>query len=117
MIERYLEAIRARDQEGILRLFTPEARVVHPVFGELPVAEFYRRLLEATTSDRTSGETVFQGPDSRVALYFQDEWTSADGTAFRNPIVLIFDLADDGRARALEVVFDTWPFRGDHSTR
>jgi hypothetical protein len=52
------------------------------------------------------------GDLSTAAVLFFAEWSSADGTDFKNDIVLIFDFDHDDRVQTLTVVFDTFPVRG-----
>lgn len=107
ILQSYLRAIQARDLEAILQLFRPDARVTHPILGRLTAAEFFPTLLQATRSDQASDEVIYLAEPDRAALYFQDEWEDSAGVHFRNPIVLLFEFAPEGKVAALEVVFDT----------
>ena len=51
---------------------------------------------------------------STAAVLFFDEWSSADGTEFKNDIVLIFDFDRDDRVQTLTVVFDTFRCAGNY---
>jgi hypothetical protein len=66
------------------------------------------------TADKLTVKTIFHCSDNpaTAAVLFFDEWSSADGTEFKNDIVLIFDFDGDDRVRNLTVVFDTFPVRG-----
>lgn len=110
VLREYLRAIQARDRAGLLALFTPDARVTHPIHGNLAAAEFFRTLLEATSGDRATDEVIYLAEPDRAALYFQDEWKDGAGQVYRNPIVLLFRFAGE-KVAALEVVFDTWKVR------
>lgn len=110
-LQRYLAAIQARDLAGILALFAPAATVSHPVMGELAASEFFPRLLEATSSDRATQAVILHGAGRTSALWFQDAWTTPDGSGFENPIVLLFDFGEGGAVEGLTVIFDTHPMR------
>ena len=112
-VETYLQAIAARDYAAIMALFAATARVVHPIFGEQSAADFFRTLLAKTRSDQPSHPIVFQacGRPDTFALYFEDDWTSQEGSHFHNSIVLIFEFEPGGKVQRLRVIFDTHPFR------
>jgi hypothetical protein len=59
-------------------------------------------------------KTIFNSADDphTKAVLFSDEWKTADGTEFRNDIVLIFTFDDAALIERLTVIFDTFPMRG-----
>lgn len=112
LLERYLQAIQARDLDAILALFSPTATVSHPVFGEQSAAEFFPALLAGTASDTPTGTLLLHAEGPTSAVYFEDDWTTPDGRHFQNPIVLLFDFDPQGLTERLRVVFDTASLRG-----
>lgn len=119
VLPRYLEAIQRRDLPGILALFTKRAVVKHPMLGELPVREFFPKLLAATSSDGITNSVVLhaEGDSDVSALYFRDKWSRADGASFDNDIVLVFRFDQSGAVNELQVVFDTWPARQERKAQ
>jgi ketosteroid isomerase-like protein len=114
-IQRYLQAVQLHDYDEVIACFTDDAVVVHPIFGRQPAAGFFQTLFAETAADKLTVKTIFHGADNpaTAAVLFFDEWRSADGTEFKNDIVLIFDFDRDDRVRNLTVVFDTFPVRGE----
>ena len=124
-IQRYLRAVeqRSRSAQGkvqrhdygeVSACFADDAVVVHPIFGRQPAAGFCQTLFAKTSADKLTVKTIFHcsdNPATAVVLFF-DEWRSADGTEFKNDIVLIFDFDQGDRIQNLTVVFDTFPVRG-----
>ena len=113
-IQRYLQAVRQHDYGEVIARFADDAVVVHPIFGRQPAAAFFQTLFAKTSADKLTIKTIFHCSDNpaTAAVLFFDEWKSADGTEFRNDMVLIFDFARDERIQELTVVFDTFPVRG-----
>ena len=105
---------KQHDYAEVIACFAEDAVVVHPIFGRQPAAGFFESLFAKTTADKLTVKTIFHSPDNpaTAAVLFFDEWSSADGTEFKNDIVLIFDFDRDDRVRKLTVVFDTFPVRG-----
>jgi ketosteroid isomerase-like protein len=113
-IQRYLRAVQHHDYGEVIACFADDAVVVHPIFGRQPAAGFFQTLFAKTSADKLTVKTIFHGADNpaTAAVLFFDEWKSADGTEFKNDIVLIFDFDQGDRIQNLTVVFDTFPMRG-----
>ena len=113
-IQRYIEAIQQHDFDKVVACFAVNAIVVHPIFGTKPATEFFRELLSKTTADKIAVKTIFYSADDpqSAAVLFSDEWKTADGTEFRNDMVLIFTFDDAALIEKLAVIFDTFPMRG-----
>ena len=113
-IQRYLRAVQHHDYGEVIACFADDAVVVHPIFGRQPAAGFFQTLFAKTSADKLTVKTIFHCADNpaTAAVLFFDEWRSADGTEFKNDIVLIFDFDRDDRVQNLTVVFDTFPVRG-----
>jgi ketosteroid isomerase-like protein len=113
-IQRYLRAVQHHDYGEVIACFADDAFVVHPIFGRQPAAGFFQTLFAKTSADKLTVKTIFHGADNpaTAAVLFFDEWKSADGTEFKNDIVLIFDFDQGDRIQNLTVVFDTFPVRG-----
>ena len=113
-IHLYIRAIRQHDYDNVIACFVPDAVVVHPIFGTKPALEFFKSLLTKTTCDDITVKTIFKSADAprTTAVLFSDEWKTADGTEFKNDIVLIFDFDDAALIHKLVVIFDTFPMRG-----
>jgi ketosteroid isomerase-like protein len=108
-IQRYLHAVGQHDYGGVIACFAGEAMVAHPIFGRQPATGFFQTLFAKTSADKLTVKTIFHCSDNpaTAAVLFYDEWRSADGTEFKNDIVLIFDFDRDDRIQNLTVVFDT----------
>ena len=80
LASEYLSAIERGDLDAILALFRPGATVHSPLYGPLPAAEFYPRLL----ADTGRSELHLRGVTSDgplVSIWFRFDWTLPSGSA------------------------------------
>lgn len=115
---QYLEALNEGSLEGVLSLFTPEALVISPLYGEMPAADFYRDLFADTNRSETKLLNIFDadGRNYFVALHFQYRWTLKNGNVVEFECVDVFETTPDGKKfRSLKIIYDTAPIRDDVS--
>ena len=78
LASEYLSAIERGDLDAILALFRPGATVHSPLYGPLPAAEFYPRLLTDTgRSELHLRGVASDGP--LVSIWFRFDWTLPSG--------------------------------------
>ena len=102
----YLSAIERGDLDAILALFRPGATVHSPLYGPLPAAEFYPRLL----ADTGRSELHLRGVTSDgplVSIWFRFDWTLPSGSAADFECVDMLELDEDGLITALHIFYDT----------
>lgn len=114
-IQAYFDGIRSHDCGAIVRLFTPDARVHHPHYGVVAAPAFYEKLLDDVSHDEINLKNLFASLSSTdsVAAYFEDIWTTRDGTSHHSIMVLVFYFNSHGAIERLDVVFapDGFPSR------
>jgi hypothetical protein len=110
LAERYLAALGSSDLQRILALFTPDAVIHSPLYGEVPAREFYPRLFADTAAaDLTllgtmRGDSVAGRP--LVSFLFHFDWTLPDGTLAPFDVVDVAELDDAGLISSLRVIYD-----------
>jgi ketosteroid isomerase-like protein len=102
----YLAALERGDLTGILALFHPDAIVHSPLYGPLPAAEFYPRLLADTGRSELHLRGVTQG-ERLVGVWFRFDWTLPSGTATGFECVDMLELDDEGLITTLRIFYDT----------
>jgi ketosteroid isomerase-like protein len=102
----YLGALERGDIPGILALFRPGAVVHSPLYGSLPAAEFYPRLLEDTSRSRLELRGVTRG-ERLVGIWFRFDWTLASGAPAGFECVDLLELDEQGLIEALRIFYDT----------
>jgi ketosteroid isomerase-like protein len=124
LCKTYLDALNEGDLDKVLSLFAPDATVVSPLYGTMPVAPFYRALFADTRRSVTRLLNIFDksGDGAAVALHFHYTWTLASGKVVAFDCVDVFALAPTrDRFAKLTIIYDTAPLRADfnesHGTR
>ena len=109
VVRAYLKAMAASDLDRVLDCFTPDGLVTSPVYGGVPVAEFYRRLFADTHSAAVDLKHIYTSADgAHFAAHFDYRWERLDGTRTRCDLVDLFDFAPGiNRVAHLTILFDT----------
>jgi ketosteroid isomerase-like protein len=116
--QQYLDALNESDLEKVLSLFTRDAVVSSPLYGEIPANTFYRDLFSDTKRSETKLLKIFDstGDGSSVALHFRYTWTLQSGKVVEFECVDIFEVSSDGKHfTKLKIIYDTYPIRAEHS--
>lgn len=112
----YLDALNRGGLDDVHALFTEDAKVVSPLYGERPAFAFYRDLFADTSRSETTLLNVFDATDggASIALHFQYLWTLSDGKKVAFECVDVFKLNETrDRFEKLTIIYDTAPLRGD----
>lgn len=110
LCEEYLAALNAGSIERVLTLFEPDAIVDSPLYGTMPVADFYAGLFADTGRSQTRLLHVFDATAdaSAVALHFHYHWTMKGGREVEFECVDVFELnASRSRFSRLKIIYDT----------
>ncbi|GAA3997173.1 nuclear transport factor 2 family protein [Allokutzneria multivorans] len=112
-VERYLELLAAADVDGVIALFTSDGTVVSPLYGTLPAARFYPKLVADTQRSEIVQQDLYVSvrDPRRVAVEFRYGWTMSDGTRTSFDCVDTIELDDVGRIAQLRIIYDTHPLR------
>jgi len=106
-VRTYLAAMARADLDTVLQCFTPDGTVSSPVYGGVPVADFYRRLFADTASASVQIHTIFTS-EHRLAAHFAYHWALKSGSKTATDLVDIFDFTPGSdRISHLQIVFDT----------
>lgn len=115
LCRRYLDALNRSDLDAVLALFTADARVRSPLYGERDAHGFYTDLFADSAQSETRLLHVFESTegDPAIALHFAYAWTLLSGVVVRFECADIFPLSPDGSHFAgLTILYDTAPIRG-----
>ncbi len=104
----YLEYLGSADIPGLRSLFASDAKVVSPLYGELPAVEFYDRLLQDTrTSKLRLHQKWYDEKSQRGALFFAYGWEMANGQFAKFDVVDIIQFNTEGEILELQIIYDT----------
>ncbi len=109
VIELYLQALEKGSYTEIMKLFTDDAMVDSPLYGERKASEFFKELFKDTMSSKITLFNVFVSR-SVGAVHFRYEWTLKDGTPTSFECVDIFQFSN-GKIKHLKIIYDTYKTR------
>ena len=116
---QYLDALNRADLKKVLSLFEDDAVVISPLYGEVPVADFYSSLFSDTQESKTRLLNILESTENHniVALHFQFQWTLENGGYIDFECVDLFELSlNSNRFQKLTIVYDTYPIREDFNS-
>ncbi|MCV6588959.1 MAG: nuclear transport factor 2 family protein [Marinobacterium sp.] len=118
LCKHYLDALNESSLEQVLALFTDDAVVHSPLYGEMSADAFYRDLFSDTQQSDTRLLNVFNATDDGkvLALHFHYRWTLHNGETVSFEVVDVFELSDTcERFTKLTIIYDTWRIRQPHA--
>jgi ketosteroid isomerase-like protein len=106
-VRTYLAAMAAADLETVLHCFTPDGKVSSPVYGGVPVADFYRRLFADTATATVHLHTIYEA-QNKLAAHFTYHWELKSGPKTTTDLIDLFDFAEASeKITHLQIIFDT----------
>ena len=115
---KYLTALNDGDLNKVLSLFSENAVVISPLYGEILAKDFYKELFSDTEKSETKLLTIFDSSknDESIALHFLYTWTLQSEEIVEFECVDIFNLTKDKKLfTKLSIIYDTYHIREKHS--
>ena len=111
--KKYLEALNSGSLENTLDLFTKDAVVISPLYGEMLATDFYTELFQDTSNSKTTFLGVYEANgSSNVIMHFNYQWTFKNNSVVNFECVDLFELTEEGdRFEKLKIIYDTYPIR------
>tara|TARA_Y100000310_G_C20589970_1_gene767473 strand:+ start:111 stop:491 length:381 start_codon:yes stop_codon:yes gene_type:complete len=107
IIEQYLKALEIGSYEEMMKLFTPDAIVHSPLYGEIKASKFYKDLFADTSESKITLLNIFKGKDDFIgAGHFRYDWKLADGTPVSFECVDVFKFSNDNLIKELTIIYD-----------
>lgn len=109
VVRAYLAAMATGDLGGVVACFTSDGRVTSPVYGGVPVGDFYRRLFADTVAAEVDLLDIYTSESGdRLAAHFDYRWERTDGTRTACALIDLFEFAaDSALIDHITIVFDT----------
>jgi hypothetical protein len=112
LVKAYLTALDAGDLKGMLALFAPDAVAHSPLYGSVPVPEFFKEMFaKSGNSKGTLLGTLGRGKTASgrplLAFWFHFDWILASGVHAPFDAVDLCELNDEGLVVNLNIVYDT----------
>jgi len=112
IVRRYLKAMEAGDLDATRACFDPGGIIVSPVYGEVPVGDFYQKLFADTVRTVVEIHTIYASPvdPNRWAAHFAYRWEKTDGSTIVTDLVDLFEFSGrSGLIARLRIIFDPKP--------
>lgn len=108
-IEEYLRCLEVGNYEKTIKLFSPDAIIHSPLYGEIQAKKFYQDLFKDTFKSKITLMNIFisQTNPQIAAAHFHYDWILKDGTPTSFECVDIFRFAKDGKIVELTIIYDT----------
>jgi ketosteroid isomerase-like protein len=110
VIRTYLSCLEEGDSGKILQLFTRDAVVISPLYGEIGAADFFLELLKDTLESKITLEDISRSPSVtyRFAAHFTYDWKLRDGGNVKFLCTDVFDFDESsGKIRRLSIIYDS----------
>ena len=110
VVKSYLNGLVKADHTELLKLFTDDASVSSPLYGEMAAADFFKELFKDTAASQISLEGIFvEVSDPTIyAAHFIYDWELKNGEAVSFRCMDIFAFADSSdKIRHLTIIYDS----------
>lgn len=109
IMKEYLKRLEIGSAEEIIKLFSPDAIVHSPLYGEINAKKFYQELLKDTSKSKIALMNIFVSKSNTriAAVHFRYDWILRNGTPASFECVDIFRFAKDGKIKELTIIYDT----------
>src|SRR6478672_6064407 len=104
----YLTALNEGNLDDVLKLFTEDAVVLSPLYGKMPVKNFYKELFSDTNNSSTELLNIFLSTtdNKSIALHFNYQWKMKNGFVETFECVDVFNLNEtQGKFNKLTIIY------------
>ncbi len=112
IIRRYLSAMEASDLQAVLACFADDAIITSPLYGEMAVAPFYKKLFADTTRTEVRVHNIYQSPSKANcwAAHFGYVWERHDQPRLDTELIDLFEFDPaTGKIIALRIIIAGLP--------
>ena len=107
---QYRKAVKERDLEAVLAVFSPDALIVTPLKGSCNVTTYHQWLFTTVKRSTVKVLNAFQAMNSEICLAVQAnyEWLMNDDTVIHFSGMSVFDFTPDKRKiKKMSTFYDT----------
>ena len=110
IITVYLRGLEKGNCNEILELFTNNATVSSPLYGEVKATDFFEQLFEDTSDSKIELHGVFVdiSDSNKYAAHFRYDWNLKNGQRVSFNCVDIFEFEEDSsKINHLSIIYDS----------
>lgn len=118
-LKEYLHQLEQGNVDGVVALFTTDARIYSPLLGWVAPRPFYSKLADASGNSSITLLDLFQSTQGNCTAnaYFRYDWVLRDGSKVSFDCVDVFDFNAQGLIEKLVIIYDTHQIRADLGDR
>jgi SnoaL-like domain len=112
-IYNYFKGLETGNVNMIMDVFSDNAMVHSPLYGDQPAALFYTKLFADTRQSDITLLNIFESVENNytAAVHFKYHWILADGTPTHFECVDIFKFDENGKVADMTITYDTAKLR------
>ena len=112
-IYTYFKGLETGNHELITSVFSENAMIHSPLYGDQPAVEFYTKLFADTNQSDITLLNIFESVDNNytAAVHFKYHWILKDGTPTHFECVDVFKFDENGRVADMTIIYDTAKLR------
>lgn len=104
----YIDYLADAALNKLLNLFSEEAVVTSPIYGQLNHKEFYTRLFKDTNDSTIKVNAIYEDDiTGNIALHFDYEWTLKNKSKVKFEVVDIITFNSSDKITSLSIIYDT----------
>lgn len=113
VIKAYFRGLEMRSYEQIMDLFSDDAVIHSPLYGEIKADKFYSELFSDTESSKITLKDIFLSEtiSNVAAAHFLYDWTLKDDALAQFECIDIFKFNTENKIIELKIIYDTWKVR------
>lgn len=113
IIQAYCKALKMNDYQGMMSLFSKDAKVFSYIAGEQSAPEFYQYLFKTTRRTKVELKNIFIGLENKttVAAYLYLEGVRNEKDAMQTTAADIFEFNSENKIIALRLIVDRLPLK------
>ncbi|MEP7143314.1 MAG: nuclear transport factor 2 family protein [Ferruginibacter sp.] len=109
IIREYLNGLESGDPEQMTRLFSDNAVIHSPLYGDVPAKDFYKILFADTNRSEIKLLNIFNSTDKKglYVVHFRYDWILRNGIKTSFECIDIFQFDEQGKINELSIIYDT----------
>ncbi|MEP7110405.1 MAG: nuclear transport factor 2 family protein [Ferruginibacter sp.] len=109
IIQQYLDGLESGNPEKILQLFSDDAIIHSPLYGDSLAKAFFKRLFSDTYQSEITLLNIFNSLDKPdlYAAHFRYQWILKSGAITLFECIDVFQFNEQGKIKEMTIIYDT----------
>ena len=113
IIRQYLDNVESGDAEKVIALFSEDAIIHSPLYGNQPARHFFTKLFADTNRSIITLLHIYRSVDNEelYSAHFRYDWILKNGAATSFECIDIFRFDQQEKIKELTIIYDTSKIR------